>query len=350
MAEPPRRLTIRAHIGAYTGYHAMLNGFFQALTRRGVFVSIRKIAIDEQWGKHSAISKELRSQIVECRQPEPFELLMAPPFESPTPDRKTIAYTMYESSELPPKFVNNLNGSELVIVPCSWCAESFAESGVRVPIEVVSLGYDPAVFKPSPIRMDGPLVFGVAGRTKHCSRRKSIQEAIDLFLKTFPTDEGVRLHVKVHPDDDAKSTDHRVKIFKHHFEPYELAHWIHGLTAFITLSRGEGFGLWPLQCMASGRPVIGAKFSGQADFMNEANSFVVKHRVVDAVSGESNVEYLGQWADLDYKSAAQHMLSIRKHRAMAAEIGEVAAKWVAPMTWDASADKLIAILEKVGAL
>lgn len=320
---------------------------FKWLSKKCIFVSVRPTAIDEQWGK---IPTELRAQMVTCRQPEDWELLVATPDTVPTPGRKTVFWSMFESSEMPPEYVALLNRAELVIVPCRWNAECFAADGVKVPIAVVPLGFDPDVFRPSKADPYGPCIFGVAGRTKHCAKRKSVQPAIDLFLKTFPSDEGVRLHVKVHPDDHAESRDPRVKITKAHFESYELAQWLSNLTAFMTLSRGEGFSLWPMQAMACGRAVIGMSYSGQADFMDSTNSFIIPHRVIDAVSGESNVEYLGQWADPNLKEAANHMMYVRKFRGEAIVRGQVAAATVADFTWENAADKLIVELEKVGAL
>jgi glycosyltransferase involved in cell wall biosynthesis len=345
-----RRLTARFHCNRFTGYGEMVCQLFEWLTKFGIYVSVRPLAVDEQWGKASSIPMQMRAQMVNSRQPEPWELLMAPPNNPPTPGRKTVMFSMYESTELPRPMVHNLNQCALVIVPCDWCRESFIESGVNVPIEVIPLGYDPAVFQPTPMRMDGPTVFGVAGRTKHCARRKSVQEGIDLFLKTFAQDEDVRLHVKVHPDDIAEAKDHRVKISKSHFEPYELAHWLSGLTAFMTLSRAEGFGLWPLQAMACGRPVLGMKYAGQAGFLSEANSYVIPHREVEPQSGLSNVIYLGMWAEPKLKEAGQLMQRVRSNRAEAAVIGAAGQKWIRDWTWERSATQLVKVLEEVGAL
>lgn len=344
-----KRLTLRFHVGAFTGYHALSNAIFDQLTKRGIFCSVRKIAIDEQWGKSSAISKEMRSQIVDCRQPEEWEFLIAPPDQNVTPDRKTVWMSMFESSEMPPQYVSLLSRSEQVITPCRWNSENFAKNGLRVPIETIPLGFDPEIYRPTPISESGPTVIGIAGRTRHCAKRKGVQEAIDLFLKTFRDDDTIRLHVKLHPDDiitDPK--DHRVKIVKQHFEEYEIARWIHGLTAYMTLSRGEGFSLWPLHCMASGRPVIGASYGGQAEFMTKENSFVVPHREVDADSGESNVQYLGQWAKLDEKAASSWMRVVHRDRKFAIDRAQVAVETVQHLTWDAMGEKLVNTLERIG--
>lgn len=345
-----RRLTLRAHLNFYSGYGNAVVETFNALTRLGIFVSVRATAIDEQWGVTSKIPTLMRSQIVSCRQPEPWEFVFCTPDTAPTPGKRSAIWTMFESSTLPPDYVRNLNRYELVITPCQWCKECFEESGVKAPIEIIPLAYNPEIFTPSPVRMEGPTIFGVAGRTKHCSKRKAVQEAIDLFLKTFPSDDDVRLHVKVHPDDDAKSTDPRVKISKAHFEPYELALWLSNLTAYLTLAKAEGAGLWPMQAMACGRPVIGMKYAGQADFLSEANSYVIPHREVEAGSDQSNVKYLGLWGEPKLKEAAQLMQRVRSNREEAGVIGSAGQKWIEHWTWERSAMQLVMVLEKYGAL
>lgn len=344
-----KRLTLRFHVGAYVGYHAVSNAVFNHLTNKGIYCIVRPVAIDEQWGRTAAISPIMRSQILQARQPEEWELDINPPDVIPTPDRKVIRLTMFETDQMPPQYVSLLNRAQMVIVPCKWNARSFKKNGVSVSIKVIPLGFNPDTFRPAPISEAGPTVIGIAGRTRHCAKRKGMQEAIALFLKTFPNDDTIRLHVKLHPDDiilDPK--DHRVKIVKQHFEEYEIARWIHGLTAYMTLSRGEGFSLWPLHCMASGRPVIGASYGGQAEFITKENSFVVPHREVDADSGESNVKYLGQWAKLDEQVAANWMRSIHCDRKLAIARARVAVETVQHLTWDAMGEKLVNTLERIG--
>jgi len=340
---------LRAHLNAYTGYGELIIQLFKHLSLAGIFCPIRPIAIDEQWGKNSAIPVEMKAQIVQCRQPEEWELLVAPPDNTPTPGRKTIFFTMYESTEMPAGFVRNLNQAELVIVPCKWNAVCFKEGGVTRPIAVCPLGFDPAVYVPTPVASHGPTIFGVAGRTRHCAKRKGVQEAIDLFLKTFTGNEAVRLHVKIHSDDHIREvTDPRIKVTRSHFEPYEIAQWLGGLTCYLTLARAEGYGLWALQALACGRPVIGCKYSGMADFLTAENAFIVPHREVDAISGESNVQYLGRWSEPILKEAGAILRGVYLHRAATIDRGMAGHQTAQGLTWEKSTKQIMATLTKAG--
>lgn len=329
--------------------------FFKWLATREIFVSIRAIQMDEHFG--SRIPIQMRSQVVHAQQPEEWELLIHTPETRPTPGKKSVFFTMFECSELAPPYVSMLNFAEIVIVPCRWNAVHFAESGVKKPIHVVPLGVDPEIFKPSPMVVGGPCVFGVAGRTAHCAKRKAIQESIDLFVKTFPREQhdDVRLHVKIHEDCKiVDPKDHRVKITREHLEGYQLERWLSGLTAFVSLARAEGFGLWQLQAMACGRPVVACKYSGLADFLLDDYAIPYKQVPADSYGSEVNVDYRGMWAQPDMATAEKLLRRIhtehKKKPQLLVEAGQRAAEAAKPFTWEASTDKLIVILQEVGAL
>jgi glycosyltransferase involved in cell wall biosynthesis len=65
------------------------------------------------------------------------------------PDRRTAAFTMWETDRLPSAAVAGLNRCGLVIVPSQWGADCFRANGVTVPTEVVPLGHDRKVFHDS---------------------------------------------------------------------------------------------------------------------------------------------------------------------------------------------------------
>lgn len=343
-----RRLTMRANLDTQSGYGLSIQKTFDGLQRRGVFVSLRAIGVNEMWNQR--IPVKMRGQIVVVPQPEEWEVLFCPPPNAPTPRKKTIWITMWESTILQPQIVSLMNQCEHVVVPCSWCERSFKDSGVTAPISAISLGYDPDVYFPTPISKNGPTIFGVAGRVAHCAKRKAIQEAIDLFIETFPTDENVRLHVKIHPSDKINPVrDRRVKISEEVMEPYQLGEWLRGLTAYLTLCRGEGFGLWPLNAIACGRPVIGCRYSGQADYMTDGNSFLVDFKEVPADDfGAGKTPYQGMWCEPDTKHASEIMKAIHKKRSLAIAKAELGPLSVGHLTWDSMTDSFHALLEEIG--
>lgn len=74
---------------------------------------------------------------------------------------------------------------------------------------------------------------------------------------------------------------------------------------FVSLHRSEGFGLNLAECMAAGKLVIGTNFSGNIDFMNEANRLVVDFDMRRVADGEYIAGEGQWWADPKHESAVE---------------------------------------------
>ena len=86
----------------------------------------------------------------------------------------------------------------------------------------------------------------------------------------------------------------------------------YGLTmatdAYVSLHRSEGLGLGLCEAMALGRPTIATGYSGNLEFMNEANSLLVDYRLVPVARGDYLVDdERFVWAEPDIASAARCM-------------------------------------------
>jgi glycosyltransferase involved in cell wall biosynthesis len=66
-----------------------------------------------------------------------------------------------------------------------------------------------------------------------------------------------------------------VRIVGDNMSEIEMANLFCSSHAFIMLSQGEGWGLPYSEAMAHGLPTIGTRWSGNLEFMNESNSFLV---------------------------------------------------------------------------
>jgi len=336
-----KRLTVRGHVSTFTGYGQMLCEIVSRLDELGVYCSIRPIEVVEPWG--ATVPMEIKSKFVSGVQPEPWEILIRSPWELPTPRKKTIYYTMWESTILPKEYVEMVNKAEVVVVPSHWNKTGFEQSGVKVPVAVVPLGYCPNIFSSIPSRLDGPFVVGVAGRPGHGHKRKGIDRAIDIFQKAFP-DGDVQLRVKVHPDDNVMDVkDPRIIVDKAHFTWAQMREWFASLDLFLSLSLVEGFGLLQLQAMACSRPLMAASYAGMTQFVNESNSFCLPFKEV------KNSDYGGGlWAEIDEDSAIDQLRSCYRNRAVVRSKGMSAAGDALSFTWDKSVTKLYRLLLDLG--
>jgi glycosyltransferase involved in cell wall biosynthesis len=82
----------------------------------------------------------------------------------------------------------------------------------------------------------------------------------------------------------------------------------HGLVAscdaYASLHRAEGFGLTIAEAMALGKPAVATGYSGNLEFMNERNSYLVPSRLVPIPTGVEPYVEGGFWAEPDLDAAA----------------------------------------------
>jgi glycosyltransferase involved in cell wall biosynthesis len=230
---------------------------------------------------------------------------------------------------------------------------------VTTPIEVVPLGYDPALFGRTQSVSDGVLtpsltvgvrqtVFGTAGALDEGGLRKNVQRVINLFQIAFPKARDVRLRVKITPTSPPVETfgDDRVEVTKTSLPVEQLADWYRSLTVFVNASYGEGFGLHLLEAMACGRPLISSRFGGVSEFFDARVGYEVRHRLIAA----RNKIYSGRWADPCDRDLIDHMRAVRANPAEAALLGEEAALRAQRFTWDDTVRKLVIVLIRNGFL
>ena len=76
-----------------------------------------------------------------------------------------------------------------------------------------------------------------------------------------------------------------------------------GIDCYISLHRGEGFGLGMLEAMSIGKPVIATNYGGNLEFMNESNSYLVSHKMVKANDDYQVYKDVKYWAEPDLDHA-----------------------------------------------
>ncbi len=338
-------LVLCGWVNCYTGYgqHCLeIMKYFRERTK----VHVRPIELWEQFA--SVPSWAWDHCLFEAHQ-FPWELALYHSYYQPNPEKRTAWFTMWESTKLHDKGKNRMNGCPVVIVPCRWNEECFRASGVKAPIERVPLGIDPKVFSATAMNMDGPTVFGAAGRLKHGKSRKGVNHVVELFQKAFPTEKDVFLLIKSFPDETELTVpnDPRIEVIWSYYTDADMARYYQRLTCFVSAARGEGWGLMQHQAMACGRPVIAAPYGGLAEFMTDLNSYSCRYRLVDA---DEQYTGLGKWAKPDDDHMIELMRDVHKRRMQASLVGAFAARDASELTWDNSNQKLEAVLTKYGVL
>lgn len=106
----------------------------------------------------------------------------------------------------------------------------------------------------------------------------------------------------------------------------EVKNLVRTCDSFVSLHRSEGFGRGLVEAMYLAKPVIGTRYSGNLDFMNDDNSLLVDCELIPLKPGEYP-HWRGQvWADADVDQAARHMLYLVDHPQRGRELGRRAAR------------------------
>jgi glycosyltransferase involved in cell wall biosynthesis len=90
---------------------------------------------------------------------------------------------------------------------------------------------------------------------------------------------------------------------------------------YVSLHRSEGLGLTMAEAMALGKPVIATGYSGNLQFMTEANSFLVPWTPTLIPAGCRPYPLGGTWAEPDLEAAARLMRMVLDDNEMAASRG-----------------------------
>jgi len=108
----------------------------------------------------------------------------------------------------------------------------------------------------------------------------------------------------------------------------EVKNLVRVCDSFVSLHRSEGFGRGLIEAMYLGKPVIGTRYSGNLDFMNEQNSLLVDCELIPLTEGQYP-HWQGQvWADADVDQAARYMAKLVDQPELGRQLGGVAARHV----------------------
>lgn len=348
-----KTLTIVGPAENYTGFGQATNALCLGLNNQGIEFRLNAFAIAESInGVSVPLVAPLKSRLNEPPFSPSGDLLICAATE--IHDRLQsgqVLLTMWEATRIRPEAVKAINErATCVIVPTQWNAACFSAAGVNVPIRVVGLGIDPTVFSYHDPPTTPIFRFGTAGRLAHAGIRKGVEETIECFLKAFPNEPNVELHIKIFEDCPLKvaSKDKRILLHRTFMATPELVGWYASLGCFVSLTKGEGWGLHLHQAMAIGRPLIAPRHGGQAEFMTEQNSYCCTFKLEPP--SWSVYQGSGHWCIPDQAHCIDLMRLVYGSQQDAYARGRLASSDVSSLTWGKMVDGVVGVLKEFGKL
>jgi glycosyltransferase involved in cell wall biosynthesis len=255
-------------------------------------------------------------------------------------NQKVVLFTMFETTHLPTAFRENLHECDTIIVPSKQNLELF--SRYHDNVHYVPLGIDPDLWRYVPRTMPTTRFnFMVAGR----GQRKGTDLAYKAFRKCFPEgswpeDMPAPYLIMKSPRYEEYFGD-RVETVNGYLSSAAEVDLYAQTHCYLGPSRGEGFGLQPLQAIAQGCPTILTNAHGHESFAHLGMG-------LDATIDKAGYFVFGEaggWWEPDFDQLCEYMLWTYYNYAEAVERAKRNAPQAAEFTWERCAN---GVLDAIG--
>lgn len=264
-----------------------------------------------------------------------------------------VGMALSEARSLPfmekEKSLSNLAMCDLLVCPSKAASLAFYESSLDLPIEVVYFGIEPDEMKFVDRSFKGKIRFLLAGAAQV---RKGTGIGIEAFLQAFSWRHSAELIIwssTKTPDREIfkkeyghiKNIKFDDRVLDSAFEMYKEC------DVLLSPHLSEGFGLQPLEAMATGMPCIISKCSAPREY--SSSEFVYFIDMSDDYVPISNClkDTGGTWRIPSVDSLVEKMRHVYKRRNEAKSKGEAAAEYVrSKFCWSHTAQRIVKLMEE----
>jgi len=196
-------------------------------------------------------------------------------------NKYVIAIAVWEADDLPDPYKRSIQHVQEIWTPSQYCHSVFARYHPRVYVV-------PHVVEPPPVISEADRAhirrtiyhdgrcFYFLTITKLWDKRKNTQLLIDAFDNLRHAMPLARLIIKAcERDAPVRISDPRIIAINAHLPESQLAALYECTNAYVSPHHSEGWGLTLADAMLHQKPTIATGYSGNLEFMDESNSFLL---------------------------------------------------------------------------
>jgi hypothetical protein len=244
-------------------------------------------------------------------------------FDLKSPKQIRLAYTMFESSKIPMRWVHNLNlYFDALVVPDPFLIETYQSSGVTIPIFVVPLGLNLQDFLNSPLKTQSHTPF-VFANFSTCIARKNHRGLIKAFHTAFGNDPRVLLWInskyskeylfeEIQKEVDALGVSN-IRLTNNCYNRAEYLQNFHQIDCYVSLSEAEGFSIQPREAMSLGIPCIISDNTGQSTICKSSLVSSVPCPIKELAYYEQFQEIFGTRYSVDFEQSVHAFKEMYLH-------------------------------------
>jgi glycosyltransferase involved in cell wall biosynthesis len=263
--------------------------------------------------------------------------------------KKKVLYSMFESTSIDPEWIPYLEMADKIFVPSKFCRDAFATRGIST--EVIPLGYNSDNFYYKEKKDDGVFTFTMYNAF---DMRKGWDIVFGAFVEEFGKQEDVKLILKSVqrklPFPIIKSQYPNVELILQSVDQSVLRELLYDTDCFVFPSRGEGFGLTPLEALACGTTAIIPNASGMSEYFDDRYFIELEvDGLRPAIYENFDISVVGEMVEPSKKDLRKKMRWAYENREKVWEMGKEGAVWVKDnYTIRKTGIKLASALRKLG--
>jgi glycosyltransferase involved in cell wall biosynthesis len=252
---------------AFTGHVNVAESYSRVL--RSLDLHVTHASVNPNTDVQDEVSKlQAGSKLVQC---------FIPPLLKAQDNFYNIALIFHEWSRMPAAWVKKLETFDQVWVASTYNRQVLKESGFEGVIHYIPSSLDLEQY-PQKNRWEvkGPFKFLSVGEWHF---RKGFHILAAAFLRAFPQDDQVELHIKTSETDGFRFADPRIKILDQRLDEDEMRSLYSKYDAYVTTSLAEGLGLPVAEAMAARLPVAAVNWSGLTEFCSQNTIIEIPFRL-----------------------------------------------------------------------